>query len=103
MTSHHSLKRHGSLRAIAVTLALATAFGGLCAATAHADEHNDHHRGQDRGQDRGHREHHRPDHPGYAYEHPRGYYVAPPPVYQYQYQPPPPPPAIDFVFPLHLR
>jgi hypothetical protein len=92
-----ALKRSNALRAIMAALAL---LGGLSTTPAQADDH-DQGRGDARPHERDRHDHHRPGRREYVYEHPHGYYIAPPPVYQYQ--PPPPPPALDFVFPLHLR
>jgi hypothetical protein len=88
-STKRNLGLNGVIRAAAMALAVATAFGGLAATTAQAEDW--------------HRDHGRHDHRyrgGYVYEQP-GYYVAPPPVVYYR--PPPPSPVIDFVFPLHIR
>jgi hypothetical protein len=104
-SKNYKIKLGVGARTLMTALALATVLTGLGPTFARADDHRDHwDHGRDRGGDRGHHQqwnHRGPNHRGYVYEHPQGYYMAPPPVYSYQ--PPPPPPAVEFVFPLHLR
>jgi len=106
-STKRNLRRRGGARTMVAALALATVLGGMSTVIARAA--GDDRRYEDR-QDRDQRGHQQPQrrvvqhseryHRGYAYEHPREYHHAPPPVEYYQ---PAPPPAIDFVFPFHLR
>jgi len=95
-STKYSLRRRTAMCRIITVLALATAFSGLSTLSASAADHD-----RGRHDNRGRHDGRRSDYRGYVFQHPQGYYLAPPPVYAIQ--PSPPPPALEFVFPLHIR